>query len=120
MSRSSAWETTTLGEVCGKPQYGFTASAETRDTGIRFLRITDLREGNLAWSEVPFCSCSETEFDRYQLQSGDLVVARIGATTGRTSLVISPPKAVFASYLIRLCPKADTNPFFLYFFTQSS
>ena len=120
MSRPSAWETTTLGEACEKPQYGFTASAETRDTGTRFLRITDLREGDLNWSEVPFCKCLEKEIDRYQLKTGDLVVARIGATTGRTSLAFSPPKAVFASYLIRLRPKADINPFFLYFFTQSS
>src|SRR5438034_2447935 len=120
MSRPSAWETTTLGEACEKPQYGFTASAETRDTGTRFLRITDLREGDLKWNEVPFCKCLEHEIDRYQLKTGDLFVARIGATTGRTSLVISPPKAVFASYLIRLRPKADMNPFFVYFFTQSS
>jgi type I restriction enzyme S subunit len=120
MSFPSGWEATTLGEACEKPQYGFTASAEARDTGTRFLRISDLMEGNLNWNDVPFCHCLENEIDRYRLKNGDLVVARIGATTGRTSLAVSPPKAVFASYLIRLRPKADINPFFLYFFTQSS
>jgi type I restriction enzyme S subunit len=39
---------------------------------------------------------------KYKLADGDIVFARTGATTGKSYLVIDPPEAVFASYLIRL------------------
>ncbi len=116
---SNLWSTKTLGELCEKPQYGFTASASLDAMGPRFLRITDLRNGTLDWNSVPFCACSDDDREKYRLKTGDIVVARIGATTGKTSLVISPPDAVFASYLIRFRAKDALNPFFLFFFTQS-
>lgn len=111
------WPKRSLGELCEKPQYGFTASATTEPIGPRFLRITDLRDGSLDWDRVPYCFCDDQE--RFKLASGDLVIARIGATTGKTSLVMDPQDAVFASYLIRLRTKAGLNPFFLYFYMQS-
>jgi type I restriction enzyme, S subunit len=116
---SAEWLTRTIGELCDKPQYGYTASASSSQIGPRFLRITDLQNGTLDWRNVPFCECEENERDKYRLNSGDIVVARIGATTGRTSLVLNPPDSVFASYLIRLRPGNEVNPFYLFFFTQS-
>ncbi len=113
------WPTKKIDEVCEKPQYGFTARAAFEKVGPRFLRITDLREGNLDWSRVPYCDCPPADLRKFLLKHCDLVVARIGATTGRTSLILNPPDALFASYLIRLRPKKGLNPFFLYFFTQS-
>ncbi len=116
---SAEWLTRTIGELCDKPQYGYTASASTSQIGPRFLRITDLQNGTLDWSNVPYCECAEKERVKYQLNTGDIVVARIGATTGKTSLVLNPPDSVFASYLIRLRPGNEINPFYLFFFTQS-
>ena len=111
--------TKTLGELCEKPQYGFTASAVAESVGPHFLRITDLRDGSLDWNTTPFCDCTDQEREKFTLRKGDLVVARIGATTGRTSLILDPPAAVFASYLIRIRPTGAVNPFFLFFFTKS-
>jgi type I restriction enzyme, S subunit len=116
----SSWHVKTLGEICEKPQYGFTASSASTPVGPKFLRITDLREGQLEWSEIPFCKCSDAEREKFKLRSGDIVVARIGATTGRTSLLVDPPESVFASYLIRLRPTIEVNPAFIFFFTQSA
>ncbi len=116
---STCWPTRTLGNLCGKPQYGFTASASSEPIGPRLLRITDLQDGTLDWNSVPFCECPNEEKGKYSLNSGDIVVARIGATTGRTSLILDPPDAVFASYLIRLRAGDELNPFFLFYFTQS-
>lgn len=115
----TTFQTKPFSQICEKPQYGFTASATWNPVGPRFLRITDLREGRLDWQSVPFCKCNDPESEKFKLKSGDLVVARIGATTGRTSLLVNPPDAVFASYLIRLRPKSEVNPAFLYFFTQT-
>jgi restriction endonuclease S subunit len=52
-------------------------------------------------------------------QAGDILVARIGATTGKTFLVDYAPDAVFASYLIRLRSKPKVTAAFLSAFTET-
>ncbi len=116
----TGWRPTQLGQVCEKPQYGYTASARREPIGPKFLRITDLREGRIDWDSVPFCELSDEELVRYRLSHGDILVARIGATTGSTSIVIDPPNSVFASYLIRLRANDEAHPFFLYFYTMDA
>jgi type I restriction enzyme S subunit len=54
--------------------------------------------------------------ERHRLSPGDLVVARIGATTGKAFLLENCPDAVFASYLIRIRPRSTLLPAFLGFF----
>jgi type I restriction enzyme, S subunit len=53
------------------------------------------------------------------LADGDVVVARIGATTGKAYLVRDPPDAVFASYLIRLRPTPELDPVYLSYYLRS-
>ncbi len=54
------------------------------------------------------------------MKYGDIVFARTGATTGKSYLIKSPPKAVFASYLIRVQTEIEKIlPEFLYLFFQS-
>lgn len=84
-------------------QYGFTASATDEDTGIKFLRITDISGSRVDWSNVPFCGISDDEVNKYELKAGDIVVARIGATAGYAKRIHKRhPKSVFASYLVRM------------------
>jgi len=112
------WELTDLATIAEPPQYGFTATAsETGNT--RFLRITDIEDWRINWSSVPYCTCPEEKLEKYLLRSGDIVFARIGATTGKSTLVTNPPNAVFASYLIRVRTKARINACFLSHFFQS-
>lgn len=106
-----------ISDLAEKPQYGFTASAATEPVGPRFVRITDLQDGRIDWETVPFCEC--TEPDKYLLRGDDLLFARTGATTGKTHLVREPERAVFASYLIRLRPKAGVFSGYLHAFFQS-
>jgi type I restriction enzyme S subunit len=96
------WKVVRLGEVSEKPQYGYTTSAADAPIGPKFLRITDIQDGGVNWATVPFCECPERERGKYALRDGDIVVARIGATTGKAFLIGDCPAAVFASYLIRL------------------
>jgi type I restriction enzyme S subunit len=95
------WETKKLGEVSAI-NYGYTESASSDPVGPRFLRITDIQNDHVEWDSVPYCKIEASDLSRYRLASGDIVFARTGATTGKSFLVIDPPKAVFASYLIRL------------------
>ncbi|MBI4801047.1 MAG: restriction endonuclease subunit S [Elusimicrobia bacterium] len=114
------WQIKALTACCEKPQYGYTESSSEKPIGPKFLRITDLTENGVDWESVPYCKCSEDDFIKYQLKSGDILVARIGATTGKNHLIVSCPKAVFASYLIRLRAKPDLAPKFLSNFMDSA
>jgi type I restriction enzyme S subunit len=112
------WEVVRLGEVSERPQYGLTASAIEENTGIKLLRITDIQEEKVNWETVPFCNCTNYDFEKYKLITGDILIARIGATTGKTFFIKNPPSAVFGSYLIRIRPKMLLEADFLRYYFQ--
>ena len=114
-----SWEVSAINKYCEKPRYGYTASASTKPNGPKFLRITDLTEEGVSWETVPYCSCAQSKLDTLRLKSGDLVFARIGATTGKSFLIVDCPEAVFASYLIRLRTKIGLDPTYLSCFFES-
>ena len=112
------WKIVRLKDVAEKPQYGLTAKAAiSGDT--KFLRITDITDQRVNWATVPFCSAPKKKIDTCKLKSGDIVFARIGATTGKSYMISDPPDAVFASYLIRVRVGNDLDPNFLIHFFQS-
>lgn len=110
-------EQANISDLAEHPQYGFTASAVAAPVGPKLVRITDLRDGKIEWDSVPYCECARP--DKYLLRENDILFARTGATTGKTHLVRSAEPAVFASYLIRLRPKPNVHPGYLYAFFQS-
>jgi type I restriction enzyme S subunit len=116
--QNRGWVTKKIGAICEKPQYGYTESATYEPVGPKFLRITDIQNGKVDWGNVPYCRCDDV--DKYSLETGDMVFARTGATTGKSFLVTDPPEAVFASYLIRLRVGPSILPEFLYWYFQSS
>lgn len=115
----SGWMVKTVKDISEKPQYGYTQSAKTEPVGPKFLRITDIQNGQVNWDTVPYCECDDDTLGKYRLEPGDLLFARSGATTGKTFLVIDPPIAVFASYLIRLQVRQSAIPEYVYWFFQS-
>ncbi|MBN1254553.1 MAG: restriction endonuclease subunit S [Deltaproteobacteria bacterium] len=113
------WRWVKLGEVCEKPVYGYTASAEHKEVGPKFLRITDIQNGKVDWDRVPYCRDNEG-LEKYLLKSGDVLFARTGATTGKSFLITeTPQKTIFASYLIRVRTGNNLMSEFLYQFLQS-
>jgi restriction endonuclease S subunit len=112
------WARVTLKDCCVRPEYGFTASASREDVGPKFLRITDIQDGRVDWTKVPYVAAPATLGD-FKLKQGDIVVARIGATTGKAFLIDDSPDALFASYLIRIRTKPGTSPEFISFYFQS-
>lgn len=107
----------TLSHYIESTQYGFNASA--KDSGThRFVRISDISNGEIEWDTVPFCECNDPE--TYLLEKDDIVIARTGGTTGKSFMVSTPPQgAIYAGYLIRLRANSDTNPVFLSAFLNS-
>jgi type I restriction enzyme S subunit len=103
------WPTTTLGEIAGEGQYGLNAPAMSEGTGVRFVRITDITQGGeLRHEEPAFIPRQTPDLDNYELKDGDVLIARSGATVGKSYVHQSfGERAVFAGYLIRFQP--DTS-----------
>ncbi|KKP37157.1 MAG: hypothetical protein UR23_C0006G0004 [Candidatus Roizmanbacteria bacterium GW2011_GWA2_32_13] len=103
-----------------KFQYGLTA--EGKDNGnYRLVRITDIDEsGQLRNIDKKFVTIEEKIIQPYTLKSGDLVVARTGATYGKFLLFDSLEPSVFASYLIKITfnPKLALSRF-VWLFTRT-
>lgn len=119
MSDHSNWETVQVQEICEIIDYGYTASADFTVAEPRFLRITDIQDGQVHWEQVPGCVISPSDETKKRLVDGDIVFARTGGTTGKSFLIQNLPRAVFASYLIRLRTNNRAVPQFLYLFFQS-
>ncbi len=95
------WSIGTIGELCEKPQYGFTASAREEPIGFKFLRIKDINKlAWINWSTVPFCEIEPSDLEKYRLHIGDILIARM-ADPGHSAIIEEQVEAVFASYLIR-------------------
>jgi type I restriction enzyme S subunit len=86
-------------------QYGYTESASSEIIGPKFLRITDIAQNHIDWANVPYCKITDSDFKKYRLKPGDIVVARTGATAGYGKRLHKHfPNCVFASFLVRLIP----------------
>lgn len=84
-----------------KFSYGYTDKAQEHgDT--RFLRITDISEdGTLKPDGAKYIQLNE-ESRKYLVKKGDLLLARTGATYGKTLYVPDDSPAVYASFLIKI------------------
>jgi type I restriction enzyme S subunit len=100
------WPLISLNQICDT-QYGYTASADDFEVGPKYLRITDIASGPIDWESVPYCKISESDYSKYKLNAGDIVIARTGNTTGYAKLIRKNSDAVFASYLVRIKIKSD-------------
>lgn len=112
------WPEIELGEIC-KPEYGFTDKA-VEQGDARFIRITDISPDGTLRKEDPKYVALTNEAEESLLRPGDILVARTGATYGKTMLFEENYPAVFASYLIRLrFPDNLILPRFYWIFAQS-
>jgi len=108
----------TLGEIANL-EYGFTASAE--ETGnARFIRITDISENGILIKDAAKYVTVNKENKDYLLEEGDLLVARTGATYGKTLYFEGDEKSIYASYLIRIrFPKDKVLPKYYWNFART-
>jgi type I restriction enzyme S subunit len=115
------WETERLGEVTENSAYGVNASAEEFDPRKpRYVRITDIDEDGHLKHDDPK-SISRDVSEGCELEPGDLVFARTGATVGKTLLYQEDhPEAAYAGYLIRFqLDRSRILPKFAFYFTQT-
>ena len=104
-----------LGEI-GSFKYGFTDKAK-KEGEIRYIRITDIMDnGCLNPNDAMYINASE-ESSKYLLKEGDILVARTGATFGKTLYLQKTSPSVYASFLIKIDLNNEliTNKFYWYF-----
>ncbi len=112
------WPMVELGEIT-KPEYGFTEKAAEKGDA-RFVRITDISEDGKLRAEDPKFITLTKDARESLLSNGDILVARTGATYGKTMIFEETYPAVFASFLIRLrFPKDRVQPRYYWVFAQS-
>jgi type I restriction enzyme M protein len=101
----SKFKLVALGDIC-EFEYGYTDSA--KDTGnTRFVRITDIdKNGTISEKGKKYIDLNE-ENKKYLLTRGDIIIARTGATYGKTAIYEGNEPSIFASFLIRI--KVDPN-----------
>lgn len=102
ITNPKGWEITTLGnpDICTL-QYGYTATAQ-ENGNIRYIRITDIgKDGYIDDSNIVWLNY-ENKMDDYKLRPKDILVARTGASYGKTLLYSNDADAIFASFLIRI------------------
>ena len=116
-----SWEVVRLGEVCGSPEYGAGAPATNYNPSLpRYVRITDLTDNGRLRDEDAR-SANPSQVVGYELEPGDLLFARSGATVGKTYMYrLEDGPCVYAGYLIRFRATPDLAvPNFLRWFTHS-
>lgn len=104
--------------VLEKPQYGANSKAIKKKSDFRYIRITDLNEDGTLNDDIVSADKIESQ---YILQNNDFLIARSGATVGKTFLYKNEfGKSIYAGYLIRY--KLDESkiiPEYLLHFTKS-
>lgn len=117
------WATKKLGDLLAeKPRYGINAAAcDFSEDLPRYLRITDITEDGYYTSEKQV-SVDSPDSGNYFLCDGDVVVARTGASVGKSYLYrASDGPMVYAGFLIKLTPDpTKLRPLFLSAFMKTT
>jgi len=108
-----------LGDISGF-KYGYTDTAK-ENGNARFIRITDINEnGKLKQYDKKYIDINENNKE-YLLEKDDILMARTGATYGKTVKFSEDYSAIYASFLIKLLLEKELIlPSYYWHFTQSS
>ncbi|EEP0531260.1 restriction endonuclease subunit S [Listeria monocytogenes] len=112
-----AWEQRKLGEIANSFEYGLNASSKTYDGENKYIRITDIDESSHVFNQDNLTSpdISLDNLNHYLLEEGDILLARTGASTGKSYCYNKiDGKVFFAGFLIRAKIKHEYNVSFIF------
>lgn len=111
----SGWEEKTLGELCAPLTYGMNAAATKFDGENRYIRITDIDDETHALLPNDIVSPSGELDDKYLVKKGDIILARTGASTGKSFLYHPKDgKLFYAGFLIKAHVLSSSDDYFIY------
>ncbi|MBI0063200.1 restriction endonuclease subunit S [Bifidobacterium apousia] len=109
------WEEKTLGELCAPLTYGMNAAATRFDGENRYIRITDIDDETHAYLSDDVVSPEGHLDDKYIVGNGDILLARTGASTGKSYLYHSKDgKLFYAGFLIKAHVLSSSDDYFVY------
>ena len=109
------WEEKTLGELCEPLTYGMNAAATKFDGENRYIRITDIDDETHAFLSNDVVSPSGELDDKYLVKKGDILLARTGASTGKSYLYHPKDgKLFYAGFLIKAHVLPSSDDYFIY------
>ncbi|HAB8944595.1 TPA_asm: restriction endonuclease subunit S, partial [Listeria monocytogenes] len=106
-----------LGEIANSFEYGLNASSKTYDGENKYIRITDIDESSHVFNQDNLTSpnISLDKLNHYLLEEGDILLARTGASTGKSYYYSKMDgKVFFAGFLIRAKIKQEYNVSFIF------
>ena len=80
------WEKTTFGEIATGFDYGMNAAAKPYDGENKYIRITDIDETSSTYDDKDMVSPDGVLSDNYLVNERDILLARTGASTGKSYL----------------------------------
>ncbi|KAA3798218.1 restriction endonuclease subunit S [Bacteroides ovatus] len=96
------WKMATFGDIAKGFDYGMNAAAKSFDGNNKYIRITDIDEVSSQYLYDDVVSPDGELEDRYLVKENDILLARTGASTGKSYLYRnSDGKLYFAGFLIR-------------------
>ena len=96
------WEKQKFGDVATGFDYGMNAAAKPYDGENKYIRITDIDETLSTYNDEDIVSPDGTLTDNYLVNERDILLARTGASTGKSYLYKkSDGKLYYAGFLIR-------------------
>ena len=117
------WEWTRVGEISKMIQYGTSEKANADSAGIPVIRMGNILDGKIILGDLKYFPKQWPQLENFTLQGGDVLFNRTNSMelVGKTAVYKDYyPKAVFASYLIRVRLNRDFyRPELLSFFINS-
>ena len=96
------WKMATFGDIAKGFDYGMNAAAKSFDGNNKYIRITDIDEVSSQYLYDDVVSPDGELEDRYLVKENDILLARTGASTGKSYLYRnSDGNLYFAGFLIR-------------------
>jgi type I restriction enzyme S subunit len=115
------WVPSNLGAVSESLNYGLNVAAAEYDGANKYVRITDIDDESRQYLEDGKVSPAGSMTDDYLVKEGDILLARTGASTGKSYLYREEDgKMYFAGFLIRSRIKSTVDHRFVYFQTLSN
>lgn len=113
-----------IGDLLSMCQYGISKAMNDEKIGYPIFKMDDIKGAFLFDEAVRYADTTENIFKEFKLEKNDVLFNRVNSEefVGRTGIFKSDMKAVFASYLIRMKLKnnSDVLPDYLNIFLNSS
>ena len=114
---TNAWEQRKLEDLSYSFEYGLNAAAKEFDGENKYIRITDIDDDTREFlqKDVTSPDIDLSRADNYKLLEGDILLARTGASVGKSYIYrVSDGLVYYAGFLIRARIKKEYNSEFVF------